>query len=134
MVGGNDLQLYSHTGIKFIFGKQSITNNITSDDGNFKISTLAGISTSLRNGCTMSYTDKNIELSKYDESKVIISHGINLLTDDEDKPLTIRNTKHNTGKDIKIPYGMQFEATDDYLVITAINASGLLKHANIPWE
>jgi hypothetical protein len=29
---------------------------------------------------------------------------------------------------------MQFEVTDDYLVITAINTSDILKTAKTPWE
>jgi hypothetical protein len=48
--------------------------------------------------------------------------------------LTIRSTKYGKGRDIKIPYGMQFEATDDYLVIYARNTSGTLKTAKIPWK
>jgi hypothetical protein len=41
--------------------------------------------------------------------------------------LTIKSTKYNTGygKEIKIPYGMQFEIKD---------TSGTLKTAKIPWE
>jgi hypothetical protein len=82
----------------------------------------------------MSYTDRNLELSKNGDSKIIIAHGINLFAEDEGNPFTIRFTKYNTGKDIKIPCGMQFEVTDDYLVITAINTSDILKTAKTPWE
>jgi hypothetical protein len=82
----------------------------------------------------MTYNDTNLELCGNDNSKVIISHGINLLTEEEGNPLTIKSTKYNTGKEIKIPYGMQFEGTDDCLVIYARNTSGTLKTAKIPWE
>jgi hypothetical protein len=79
----------------------------------------------------MSYTDTDLELSKNGDSKVIISHGINLLTQGEGNPLTITSTKYGKCKDIKIPYGMEFEATDDYLVITT---TCLLKQAKNPYK
>jgi hypothetical protein len=81
----------------------------------------------------MSYTDTNLELSKNGDSKVIISHGINLLTEKESNPFTTTSTKYNPGKEIKISYGMQFEATDDYLNIYARNTSGIFRTINIPY-
>jgi hypothetical protein len=80
----------------------------------------------------MSYTDTNLELSKNRDSKVIISYGINLLTEEEDKPLTIKSTKYNTGKEIKISYGMQFEASEDYLNIYS-RIFSTLRIINIPY-
>jgi hypothetical protein len=80
----------------------------------------------------MSYTDTNLELSKNGDSKVIISHGINLLTQAENSPLTIKSTKYNTGKEIKISYGMQFEVSDDYLNIYA-RIFSTIKSIKIPY-
>jgi hypothetical protein len=77
----------------------------------------------------MTYNDTNLELSKNEDSKIIISHVINLLTEDEDYPLTIRSTKYSGHKDIKISYCMRFEATDDYLVIYARNTFNTLRQA-----
>jgi hypothetical protein len=131
-VGGNDLQLYSKTGIKFIYGNQMDT--IINNGDNFKITSESGKTTSLRYGSTMSYTDTDLELSKNWDSKVIISHGINILTQNENKPLTVTSTKYGKGRDIIIPYGMQFEATDDCLVINARNTSDILKQTKIPYK
>jgi hypothetical protein len=82
----------------------------------------------------MLFTDTNLELSKKGDNKVIISHGLNLLIEDEANPLTIKSTNYGNDKEIKIPHGMQFEATDEYLIIHGKNTSGTLKATKIPWE
>jgi hypothetical protein len=57
-----------------------------------------------------------------------------LLTESNGQLLTIKSKNYGDGKDIKIPYGMQFEVTDNYLIITAKNLLGLSKIAKIPWK
>jgi hypothetical protein len=132
-VGGYELQLYSRNNyITLMFGNN--VNTLYGDTSIFQITSQSGKVTSLQHGSTMSYTNTDLELCGNNDSKVKIAHGINLLTPEEGNPLTIRNTKYNAGKDIKIPYGMEFEATDDCLVVTAKTTSGTLKKAKIPWE
>jgi hypothetical protein len=94
-VGGNELQLYSKTGVKFVLG--SWIDTILTDTVNFKITSNSNKTTSFKYGSTMSYTDTDLELSKNGDSKVIISQGINLFTQGEDRPLTITSTKYGKG-------------------------------------
>jgi hypothetical protein len=76
------------------------------DSTNFKISSSSCSLISFKYGSTMSFTDKNLELTGSDNTnKVIISNGIQLLTENNNDPFTIQSIKYGGDKNIIIPYG-----------------------------
>jgi hypothetical protein len=132
-VGGYNLELYYKN--KFTLKNSYLTNTITSDNINFQISSSSGSSITFKYGSAISHTNTNLELTGSDTTnKIIISNGINLLTEDFNLPLTIKSTKFGKNKEIIIPYDMKFEVTDNYLTITAKTQLGLTKTARISWQ
>jgi hypothetical protein len=131
-VGGYNLELYFKN--KFTLKNTYQTNTITSDYTDFQISPSSSSPITFKYGSAISHTNLNLELTGSDTTnKIIISNGINLLTEDFNKPLTIKSTKYSS-YEIKIPYGLQFEVTDNYLIITAKTQIGLAKTARISWQ
>jgi hypothetical protein len=131
-VGGYNLELYFKN--KFTLKNSYQTNTITSGYTDFQISPSYSSPITFKYGSAISHTNINLELTGSDSSnKIIISNGINLLTEDFNLPSTIKSTNFGQNREIKIAYGMQFEVTDNYLIITAKTQLGLLKTARISW-
>jgi hypothetical protein len=131
-VGGYNLELYFKN--KFTLTNSYQTNTITCDYTNFQISSSSNSPITFQYGSAILHTNTNLKLAGSDTTnKIIISNGINLLTEDFNKPLTIKSTKHSS-YEIKIPYGLQFEVTDNYLIITTKTQIGLTKTVRISWQ